>query len=93
MGGELGFGLGSLALSLCILDGCLSIDLGDFTVLLSDTLDLSYITLALDFGDIDTGLVNITLVGRAGQRIEVVGIGCIAELLDVGIVDLETELV
>jgi hypothetical protein len=46
----------------------------------------------LSCSDVDTGLIDSTLVGFAGQRLEVVGLRGIAEFLDVGVVDLQTEL-
>jgi hypothetical protein len=88
----LGFGFGALAVSLGFLDRCLGVDFGNVAVLLADSLGFSYISFALGIGDIDTCLVDGPLVCFSGQRLEVVGVGGVAEFFDVGVINLETEL-
>ena len=64
--------LGSFTVSLGLLDGSLSIDLGDFTLLLSQTLSLTSITQTLSFCDIYPGLIDGTLMGLATQGFKIV---------------------
>jgi hypothetical protein len=54
------------AITLSLLDCSLGVDPGDISILLSDTLGFSYVTLTLCFGDIDTGLIDCSLVSLSG---------------------------
>jgi hypothetical protein len=54
---------------------------------------LANLTTHASLSDIDFGLVGCALVGFAAQECEVLGTRSILELLDVGVVDAETELV
>jgi hypothetical protein len=56
-GGELGFGLGAVAVPLRLLDGCLGVDLGYLPVLLTLALGFAYVTAELGVGYVDTGLL------------------------------------
>lgn len=56
--GKSSFGASSLTVSLGLLNGCLGIDLGDFTVLLSLALGFTDSSESLRFCDINTSLLT-----------------------------------
>jgi hypothetical protein len=78
---ERGLGGGALNVTLRLLDGRFGVDLGNLTVLLTLALGLTNVTEELGVGDIDTGLVGGTLVGLAGERLKVDGVGGVLEFL------------
>lgn len=61
-----------LTVSDSFLNRCLGVDLCDLSVLLTDSLGFSYITFALGLGDVDTSLIDSTLMCLARKRLEVV---------------------
>lgn len=91
-GASLGLDL-PLAIPLRLLHCCEGVDLGDLTLLLASAVGLADISAKLCTGNVDTSLVSGALVGLTRQGLEVVAVGSIAEFLDVGVVDLQAELV
>jgi hypothetical protein len=72
-------GLGFLTISLGLLDGCLGIDLGDFTILLTLASGFTNTTFSLSFSNINASLINSTFVSLSGERLKVAGLRGIAE--------------
>lgn len=72
--------------------GELTINLGNFSVLLSLALSLSNITTSLGLCYINSCLIDRTLVCLSGKRLKVAGLWGISKLLDIGVVNLETKL-
>lgn len=90
---EASLGRGLLAVALRLLDGRLGVDLGDLALLLALALRLADVALELGLGDVDACLVGRALVGLSREGLEVAAVGRVAEFLDVGVVNLEAELV
>ncbi|KAK5635075.1 hypothetical protein RRF57_010787 [Xylaria bambusicola] len=90
---QVGLGRGTLDVSVRLLHGRLGVDLGNLTFLLTASVGLADVSAELGVCDVDTGLVRGALVGLLRERLEVRGADGVFELLDVGVVDLEAELV
>lgn len=80
------------AIALCLLHRGGGVDLCNLALLLAAAVGLAHVAAQLCRGDVDAGLVGCALVGLARERLEVVAVGGVAELLDVGVVDLQAEL-
>ena len=64
-------GLGLLTVSLGLLDCCLGVDLGDFTVLLTLASGFTDVTQSLSFSHIDTSLIDGAFMSLSGEGFEV----------------------
>lgn len=90
---QLGLRGGPLDVALRLLDGGVGVDLCDLALLLALAVGLADVSAQLGRGDVDAGLVGGALVGLAREGLEVDRVGGVAELLEVGVVDEEAELV
>lgn len=79
--------------SFCLLHRRRGVDLGDLALLLAPAIGLAYVSAQLCRGDVDTCLVGRTFVRLSCQGLKVVAVGGVTELLDVGVVDFQAELV
>lgn len=77
----------------CLLHRRSSIDLGDLTLLLASTIGFADVSTQLRGSDINTCLIGSTLMRLSRKRLKVVAVGCITQLLDIGVVDFQAELV
>jgi hypothetical protein len=78
---------------LCLEDGGLCFDLRDLLFGLTFPSSLTDFTAHASFGDVDSCLVGRSFVCFARKEGEVLGAGGILQLLNVGVVDAQTELV